>query len=173
MKKRNRRRWAVVGILLCGALALVAAEKKKIQLQTQPTADASQPVLLRNLPATIKLDLSRLHAVKSTNCSAFSPQVYQAWENVLKCFAALKASFANYNAKHEAACEECRNKTYTQQEMTAAGCLGTDTIDQCSRKLYNKCVNSISMSAGFLLLCNDVMNLTKASQAFEAAFFPK
>lgn len=37
---------------------------------------------------------------------------------------------------------QCAQKQYTVEEQKQAGCLGTDTLDQCSSKLFNHCVGS-------------------------------
>jgi hypothetical protein len=36
--------------------------------------------------------------------------------------------------------EECKNKTYTTADMTAAGCTDNMTIAACSKILFNKCI---------------------------------
>ncbi len=33
----------------------------------------------------------------------------------------------------------CSNKTYTTEDQKQAGCLGTDTLNQCSQKLFRHC----------------------------------
>lgn len=35
--------------------------------------------------------------------------------------------------------QQCANKKYTTEDQKIAGCLGTDTLNQCSTKLFNKC----------------------------------
>ena len=165
MKQHGKRRWVVITVLLCGALALAADEKKKIGLKGNAQAAASSPVQ----PATIKLNPQ--HLQMPAGCKAYSPAVYQAWKKLQKNFAALSESFANHEKKYEEACTACSNKTYSQQDMAAAGCLPTDTLAQCNQKLFNHCVNSISMSAGFLLLCGDVMKVSAAAKAMEDKFF--
>jgi hypothetical protein len=160
-----------VVILLCGVLALTAEEKKKIVRKTQPSTSMNPTAPVSSLPATIKLAPGELPGLISLECREFSSAVYQAWEKVKNNFEALAQRFAEQNMKYEEACMACKNKTYTQQEMAAAGCLPTDTVAQCSQKLFNRCVNSISMAAGFLLLCGNVMDMSKASKEFENAFF--
>jgi len=35
---------------------------------------------------------------------------------------------------------ECKNKTYSRADMTAAGCRDSDTVDACGTKLFDKCI---------------------------------
>ena len=37
---------------------------------------------------------------------------------------------------------QCASKQHTVEEQKQAGCLGTDTLDQCSSKLFHHCVGS-------------------------------
>ncbi len=36
---------------------------------------------------------------------------------------------------------KCSKKTYTTEDQKAAGCTGTDTLNQCSHKLFRQCVS--------------------------------
>lgn len=38
--------------------------------------------------------------------------------------------------------KECVTKKYTTEDQKIAGCLGTDTLNQCSNKLFNKCFST-------------------------------
>ncbi|MBA3031053.1 MAG: hypothetical protein FP816_19885 [Desulfobacteraceae bacterium] len=38
--------------------------------------------------------------------------------------------------------QNCSGKSYTVDEQKAAGCLGTDTVDACTEKLYQHCFQS-------------------------------
>jgi len=46
--------------------------------------------------------------------------------------------------------KECANKAYNVQDQKAAGCTGTDTLNQCMDKLYKHCVKNFS-SSGYSL----------------------
>jgi hypothetical protein len=43
--------------------------------------------------------------------------------------------------------KDCATKAYSVQDQVAAGCKGTDTLDQCQEKLYKHCVESYSVPA--------------------------
>jgi hypothetical protein len=63
-------------------------------------------------------------------------------------FLAVINAFNNFNSGshslrmqcYTALAEKCANKQYTTQDQMMAGCLGSDTLDQCSKKLYKWCV---------------------------------
>lgn len=38
--------------------------------------------------------------------------------------------------------ENCASKTYSVAEQKAAGCAGSDTVDQCGAKLYRRCLDT-------------------------------
>lgn len=38
--------------------------------------------------------------------------------------------------------KDCSKQTFTTQDQKAAGCTGTDTLNQCSQKLFRHCVSS-------------------------------
>ncbi len=42
--------------------------------------------------------------------------------------------------------KECSSKAYTVQDQMAAGCKGSDTVDQCTDKLYKHCVATFATS---------------------------
>ncbi|MBF8258912.1 MAG: hypothetical protein HW377_1286 [Actinobacteria bacterium] len=37
--------------------------------------------------------------------------------------------------------KKCSNRTFTTEDQKAAGCTGTDTLNQCSQKLFRHCVS--------------------------------
>jgi hypothetical protein len=37
---------------------------------------------------------------------------------------------------------KCSKRTFTTEDQKAAGCVGTDTLDQCSLKLFQHCVGT-------------------------------
>ncbi len=165
---------AAVVILLCGALGLVATEKKKKTVMTQPpstTIEPGQTVPVSNLPVAIKISPDLLTKKKSSGCHAFSPAVKKAWANAQKSFQALSESISRFEETYAAACNECKNKTYTQQEMAAAGCLPTDTVAECSHKLFNRCVSSIQLGAAHMQLCMDILKMSETAKKLEDDFF--
>lgn len=109
--------------------------------------------------------------LSAVGCQAFRLPVYNAMAELRNSYAALAARFAEFDRRYEQDCIACRNKTYTQQDMTAAGCLPSDTLEQCNQKLFNRCMGSISSSAGFLLLCGDVQKTAAAARELEDRFF--
>ena len=40
--------------------------------------------------------------------------------------------------------KQCTSKAYTVQDQKSAGCTGTDTVDQCTDKLYRQCLKTSS-----------------------------
>jgi hypothetical protein len=43
--------------------------------------------------------------------------------------------------------QQCATKAYSVQDQIAAGCKGTDTLDQCKEKLYKHCIETYSVPA--------------------------
>jgi len=151
-------KWVFVTvILLCGALAANGAEeKKKKKTSASPATSATLMMpagtvtpggstLAGTLPGTIKIDpkLALKGKLDSRLMKNLSPAFYNALKIVKRDYNYLCMRIPQYEAAKNlylAKCKECRNRTYTQGEMAAAGCLPTDTLADCSTKLFRKCV---------------------------------
>ena len=139
----------VVSVLLCAAVGLAGAEEKKKLRQPSATAPA-KAISPSGLPATIKIDLKNLPKAKlSVEIQTLSPVFYNAWNRVKQSYTRLDSRIPQFEEQmriYRAMCQECQSKTYTQADMTAAGCLSSDTIANCSQKLYRKCVGPYEVS---------------------------
>jgi predicted nucleic-acid-binding Zn-ribbon protein len=110
-------------------------------LQTGAQAQGSQP---RKLPTMLKINIGDVPVAQRmlSMKKSLSPEFYSAWKHVVELYAQVVAAIPQYEQRAAAfarKCEECKNKNFTQQDMTAAGCIDSDTLAQCSEKLWNKC----------------------------------
>jgi hypothetical protein len=52
--------------------------------------------------------------------------------------------------------KQCAAKSYSVQDQKAAGCTGTDTLNQCMDKLYKHCIENYSVGSFDLGLPNQI-----------------
>jgi hypothetical protein len=162
----------VVPVLLCVAVTFAGAEEKmKLhQLLALASVKAASP---NGLPPTIKIDPKNLSKSKlSAEIHTLSPAFYSAWKRMEQCYTYLDSRIPQFEEQmrtYQAKCRECQNKTYTQADMTAAGCLPSDTIANCSQKLYRKCVGPYEVS--ILDMLADFECLAIYSQKAKEEFF--
>jgi len=148
-------------LLLCGGVALAGTEeKKKIRVSTQAAITTAH---VSSLPPTIKIDMKGLPK-DLKEIKALNPAFYDAWKRVVQSYGALVAlipQFEEARRVYRAKCQECASRNYTQADMAAAGCLPSDTMGQCSAKLFRWCIApyergvlSLSMFVNFGALSN-------------------
>jgi hypothetical protein len=175
----------VTAILLCGALAANGAEEKKKKTSASPATSATlmKPAgtvipggsnLSGTLPGTIKIDpkLALKGKLDSKLMKHLSPAFYNAFKIVKRDYNYLCTRIPQYEAAKNlylAKCEECRNRTYTEGEMAAAGCLPTDTLADCSYKLFRKCVGPYEVDILDMLVFFGSLSLH--SKKMEEEFF--
>jgi hypothetical protein len=88
-----------------------------------------------------KIRPSDLHGIKYPK--ALSPAFYDAWKKLTDSYDRMVTFIPVYEEqakKYTAKCKECKNRTYTQEDMDAAGCLPSDPVVVCSQKLFRWCV---------------------------------
>jgi hypothetical protein len=145
---KNRPLLTVIPVLLCAAVAFAGADEKK-KLARTSVAPAVQATA-SGLPPTIKIDIKNIPRTKlSAEIHSLSPAFYEAWKRVEQCCNHLCARIPQFEEQmktYRAKCQECRDKTYTQADMAAAGCLPSDTVADCSQKLYRKCIDPYEVS---------------------------
>ena len=54
----------------------------------------------------------------------------------------------NYIRSYKPHIKNCLAKSYSIQDQQAAGCAGTDTVNQCMDKLYKYCIGSYKGGTG-------------------------
>ena len=102
-----------------------------------PEADAQVPPRI-TIPAQgpIQLDMSAFPMIPPE-----PPPT--AFEQALSAIGDLRTRLEEFHKARSAykrALEDCKAKSYSQQEMRAAGCVGSDTVAACSRKLLYACI---------------------------------
>jgi hypothetical protein len=115
----------------------------------------------QKLPNIIKINPADLSGVKMAEISMLSDAFYAAWKRVndsCKYTATELPMFEQQAKDYIAKSQECKNKSYSQQDMNAAGCVASDTVADCSKKLYSWCM--ISNNAQIPVMLDMLMNLT-------------
>ena len=101
-----------------------------------------QPVAAQKLSDSIKINSNDLAGIKAAEIAVLSNAFYAAWKRVSdSCsdMSILLPAYEQQTRAYIAKCQECRNRSYSQQEMILAGCAGSDTVADCSKKLYRWC----------------------------------
>jgi hypothetical protein len=146
---KNRSSLMAVPVVLCAAVAFAGAKEIKKLPRTNAAASV-QAAPTTVLPPTIKIDLKNIPRTRlSLEIKSLSPAFYEAWNRVVQSYGYLVARIPQFEEQKRiylAKCRECQNKTYTQAEMAAAGCLPGDTVADCSQKLFRKCIGPYEMS---------------------------
>lgn len=135
---RKQIKWTLFFLLLIVftiTSALFAAEVQSGKAQTQP-------VTIQKLPQIIKID-KNIALRKKQDDKYISQGFNDAWKKVTDIYnllhnkmVALEQARQKYYIKSDA----CVNKSYTPSDQQAAGCVGSDTIDLCYWKLFDKCI---------------------------------
>ncbi|HQQ77332.1 MAG TPA: hypothetical protein PLB01_08240 [Thermoanaerobaculia bacterium] len=112
------------------ATLLLAALVAAPALSQVPT-----PTKGARLPMTIKLDASALKALQLPPPMTTLHQFDEAVAAVKAQAENLKAAQKNFDDAERA----CATRTYSAQDMREAGCLDTETVAQCTVKLYDRC----------------------------------
>ena len=116
-----------------------AAPNQKTGVTPAPNAGTT-PAAFKNLPSTIKINpndvMMKLVDPTSAKFKADWQKMSNAAADVNKNMPLLDQKIALLNAK----IQECTNKSYTQADMTAAGCDDNMTVKQCSNNIYAHCV---------------------------------
>jgi hypothetical protein len=178
-------RFMIMLVLLCGAVAIAGPEKRRKTLTlpqtTSPQTAASAErndnsgagaTAVKRLPGTIKINPSDLGNKGPIETKSLSPAFYAAWDRVTKSHADLSKEIPRYEERrrvYRAKFEECSHRTYSQQDMTAAGCKPTDTVAECSQKLFRWCINPYEIDAAALFV--HLGALSKSSKTVEDEFY--
>lgn len=108
-----------------------------------PPALSTTPVLAPpQQKKPIQINPALIHALQQallkTPLTQVGTELDQAMKDVM--YQISRVSVSRFNYQHQA--ENCSKKTYTTEEQKLAGCLGGDTLDQCSSKLFHHCVDA-------------------------------
>lgn len=68
--------------------------------------------------------------------------------------------------------KQCAKKAYTTEDQKKAGCLGGDTLDQCSKKLFNACF-SHQKNHSFFKWREQMLNATDRLDKAQKAYMNK
>lgn len=84
----------------------------------------------------VKLDPAALKSIQLGPAPSAAEQVDAALADVKTRADLAKTARAQYEAQEKT----CSGQTYSAQDMRDAGCLDTDTVAACNRKLYRHCL---------------------------------
>lgn len=108
-------------------LAVLAAAPALSQLPT--------PAKGAKLPPTIKVDQSAIRALQLPP----PPTTLQQFDAAVSAVKTEAEHFGRARTHLEEAERTCETRTYSSQDMREAGCLDTETVAQCTVKLYDRC----------------------------------
>ncbi|MCG2750319.1 MAG: hypothetical protein L6301_00565 [Desulfobacteraceae bacterium] len=145
------KKWFLIGMLVTAVIFMVsglgfaaAGDQLPIQLNKKPVktpVKVSSPTpsftTARPLVTEIKVSPARI------NTSAIVLTV--PYEELRKAMEHVKGAYFGWdyiNGVTDWLQQNCSGKSYTVDEQKAAGCLGTDTVDACTEKLYQHCFQS-------------------------------
>jgi len=122
---------------LSAILALVAALTGLAVAEPGPAPDGQNPLRI-NFPAQgpIKLDMGALTMIPPEP----PPTANEKAMNALSDLRHYLEEFKKARTAYKAALNSCVTKSYTVQEMRAAGCENNDTVAACSRRLLYACI---------------------------------
>lgn len=170
----------IIGLLLFfNAAAMADPPQNKLMLAAKKTP-AAQPVSspqqvpapVKKLPHTIKINPNDLTGLKTAEIVILSNEFYAAWKRVTDSYNAMSTLLPAYEQQSRiyiAKCRECKNKSYSQQEMTLAGCAASDTVADCSKKLYRWCSASAEPQQ-FLAIFSSLSVIGDYGQTAKAEF---
>lgn len=118
-----------------------APEKKPAPAKEALTAPSGDQ--LPQLPGTLTIGPAALHGVKMPTSKGLTPEFQAAWKKISEEYVFLSnnlPAFEQFLQNYYAKSQECRNRSYTKKEMLNSGCVHTDSLESCSKKLYSKCV---------------------------------
>ncbi|TAN42768.1 MAG: hypothetical protein EPN25_02545 [Nitrospirae bacterium] len=132
---------------------------------------------VKKLPATIKINPSdiklKLEGGPSAEFKATWKIVGEQAAIITNTLPVLDQKITQFNAK----VEECMGKVYTTTDMTAAGCVDTDTIQYCSRKLLVACVhdswNQAILTAGSIANAMEMIRQKMPDSGYMSGIFQK
>ena len=75
------------------------------------------------------------HALLKTDMKAEDEELKAALDETIKLY----GSGHHYLWYYQHRANTCAKKQYTTEDQKKAGCIGTDTLNQCSAKLFNEC----------------------------------
>ena len=114
-----------------------------------PTQKPPKSQIPKNVLKTKNLKLNPRDLVGVKYPKALSPAFYAEWKKVANNYDNLVTNIPVYEEKakeYNAKCEECKNKIYTPEDMTSAGCQPSDSVAACSQKLFHWCTGPSQMS---------------------------
>lgn len=109
---------------------------------------------------------SLYHALLKTDLTAEGKELTDAWEGGGVGLKWRLNSVRSTLPYYQAGVKSCEKRQYTTEDQKNAGCLGTDTLDQCSIKLFNHCLSKNVGNAGFL---NAKKNMLEAADRLDKA----
>lgn len=120
------------------------------------------------LKGPIKIDPSALVMIPPEPPPTHLEQALTALSNLRRDL----EEFKRVRTAYKTALDGCASKSYTVQEMQAAGCAGNDTLAACSRKLLHACITTARRPAEKYRdsALNDLQNVQRA--VHNAVFLP-
>ncbi len=125
-----------------------------------------------------KLNPRDLYGAKSPK--ALGAKFYVEWKKITDAYQLLVTLIPAYEEaakKYAAKSEECKNKSYTQEDMTAAGCQPSDSVAACSQKLFQWCtlqehkaVDNATVSCGVNLTTLQGSSKKAWDELYESAY---
>lgn len=128
----RRATWPLLLVLVLAVVGLAAAVAARPDV-TRVQGSAAKPLKgeIRMSPGKVRAIGSMLITLDGLN------QKFTEFSR--------KASGYEYGAKARSTiATQCASRAYTVQDQEAAGCSGSDTMDQCMDKLYKHCLETSS-----------------------------
>jgi len=167
------------------AVAPLVANEKINYGQTPKQSPAKIPPKIQT-PKTDKavgLKFTKLNPrdlVGAKSPKALGSKFYVEWKKITDAYQLLVTNIPKYEEaakKYAAKSEECKNKSYTQEDMTAAGCQPSDSVTVCSQKLFQWCtlqehkaVDNATVSCGVNLTTLQGSSKKAWDELYESAY---
>lgn len=136
-KKKNVKMGILVFIAACFMFYSLSYAASPLTQAVQPvpmTKVLQAPLLINAVPAPSMSLYNSLLAATDRVHKAYSPIRFtdcpSGW------FGLEETYYGGYNSY----IKNCANKSYSVQDQQTAGCLGSDTVDQCTDKLFRRCL---------------------------------
>lgn len=128
----------------------------------QPGVARAIPGGMRNAPLAGEI---RLGAGQMFSLNLRSTVVFISFDTLQKQVAQFLGHAGQYESgakTMQAVAKSCANKAYSVQDQKNAGCGGTETLDQCTAKLFKHCVKTYAGAGGGGAGPSSSPNLTSA-----------
>jgi len=125
--KRARNSALVLALAAVGVAAAAAVAPEGARAPVATTAP---------LKGEIRVSPGKLRAMGAM------PITLEGLNQKISEFSRAAGSYEHGVSARSAIAKQCASKAYSVQDQMAVGCTGTDTLDQCTDKLYKNCLKT-------------------------------